>query len=44
MTSKEISSITGQSVRAIEQARTRLRKQLGITNQNASLSAFLSSL
>ena len=44
MTSKEISSITGQSVRAIEQARTRLRKQLGMTNQNASLSAFLSSL
>jgi hypothetical protein len=44
MTSKEISSITGQRVRVIEQARTRLRKQLGITNQNASLSAFLSSL
>jgi DNA-binding CsgD family transcriptional regulator len=44
MTSKEISAITGQSVRAIEQARIRLRKQLGLTNQQVSLSAFLSSL
>jgi tetratricopeptide (TPR) repeat protein len=44
MTSKEISAITGQSNRAIELARTRLRKQLGLTNQNVSLSGFLSSL
>jgi hypothetical protein len=44
MTSKEISAITGQSIRAIEQARIRLRKQLGLTNQQLSLSAFLSSL
>jgi hypothetical protein len=44
MTSKEISAITGQSIRAIEQARIRLRKQLGLTNQQVSLSAFLSSL
>jgi tetratricopeptide (TPR) repeat protein len=44
MTSKEISAITGQSIRAIEQARIRLRKQLGLTNQQVSLSSFLSSL
>jgi tetratricopeptide (TPR) repeat protein len=44
MTSKEISAITGQSQRAIEQARTRLRKQLNLTNQQISLSSFLSSL
>ncbi len=44
MTSKEISAITGQSIRAIEQARIRLRKQLGLTNQQVSLSAFLASL
>jgi tetratricopeptide (TPR) repeat protein len=44
MTSKEISAITGQSIRAIEQARIRLRKQLGLTNQQVSLTAFLSSL
>jgi len=44
MTSKEISAITGQSIRAIEQARIRLRKQLGLTNQQVTLTAFLSSL
>jgi predicted Holliday junction resolvase-like endonuclease len=44
MTTKEICSITGQSNRAIELARIRLRKQLGLTNQNVSLSNFLSSL
>jgi tetratricopeptide (TPR) repeat protein len=44
MTTKEISSITGQSVRAIEQARIRLRKQLNLTNSNVSLNAFLASI
>lgn len=44
MTTKEICSITGQSNRAIELARIRLRKQLGLTNQNVSLSNFLASL
>lgn len=44
MTTKEISSITGQSIRAIEQARNRLRKQLNITNANISLNGFLTSI
>jgi len=44
MTTKEISSITGQNLRAIEQARTRLRKQLDLTNSSVSITTFLSSL
>jgi hypothetical protein len=44
MTTKEISSITGQSIRAIEQARIRLRKQLDLTNKDTSLTAFLNSI
>lgn len=44
MTTKEISSITGQSIRAIEQARIRLRKQLDLTNKDISLTAFLNSI
>ncbi len=44
MTTKEISSITGQSLRAIEQGRTRLRKQLCLTNSSVSITTFLSSL
>ncbi len=44
MSSKEISCITGQSIKAIEQARFRLRKQLGLLNQNVNISNFLSSL
>ncbi len=44
MTTKEISSITGQSLRAIEQGRTRLRKQLYLTNSSVSITTFLSSL
>jgi tetratricopeptide (TPR) repeat protein len=43
MNTKEISSITGQSVRAIEQARVRLRKQLNLTNSNISITTFLST-
>ncbi len=44
MTTKEITCITGQSIKAIEQARFRLRKQLGITNNQITLSDFLSSI
>lgn len=42
MTSKEISVVTGQSVRSLEVARYRLRKKLGITNQDTNLVNFLS--
>ena len=41
MTTKEISSITGQSLRSIEVARTRLRKKLHLTNSEVSLTDFL---
>lgn len=41
MTSKEISSITGQSLRSIEVARTRLRKKLHLTNSDINLIDFL---
>jgi tetratricopeptide (TPR) repeat protein len=44
MTTKDIASITGQSVRSIEVARTRLRKKLQLTNSEQSLTEFLSSL
>ncbi|MFZ4427952.1 MAG: hypothetical protein ACOYOO_12390, partial [Saprospiraceae bacterium] len=44
MSSKEISAMTGQSVRAVELMRTRIRKKLGITNAEASLSQFLVQL
>ena len=42
MTSKEISSITGQSYRSIEVARTRLRKKLNLTNSDIGLIEFIS--
>ncbi|MCF6356749.1 MAG: tetratricopeptide repeat protein [Draconibacterium sp.] len=44
MSSKEISVITGQSIRSLEVARYRLRKKLGITNQDINLINFLSGL
>lgn len=44
MTTKEISTITGQSVRAIEIARTRLRKKLNLSQTDTSLFEFLSSI
>jgi tetratricopeptide (TPR) repeat protein len=44
MTTKDISYITGQSLKTLEQARYRLRKQLGISNPNVNLSGFLASL
>jgi tetratricopeptide (TPR) repeat protein len=40
LTTKEISVITGQSVRAIEMARTRLRKKLALTNSEKNLHDF----
>jgi tetratricopeptide (TPR) repeat protein len=41
MTTKDISSITGQSINSLETARYRLRKKLGITNQEVNLVNFL---
>ena len=41
MTSKDIASITGQSIKSLEVARARLRKKLGITNQDINLVNFL---
>lgn len=41
MSSKEISKLTGQSTSALELARYRLRKKLGISNTNTNLNAFL---
>jgi DNA-binding CsgD family transcriptional regulator len=41
MTTKEIASLTGQSIRAVELARTRLRKKLNLTNSELSLYDFL---
>lgn len=44
LTSKEISQITGQSFKAVENARTRLRKKLDLTNEKINLSTYLNSL
>lgn len=44
MTSKEISSVTGQSVRSIDVARTRLRKKLKLTNSEVNLVDFLNAV
>lgn len=44
MSTKEISTITGQSIRAVELARIRLRKKLGLTNLDTSLYEFLSKI
>lgn len=44
MSSKEISNITGQSLHSINVARTRLRKKVGLTNSETSISGFLSNL
>lgn len=44
MTTKEIASITGQSPRSIEVARTRLRKKLNLTNSDQGLIEFLSQI
>lgn len=43
LTTKEISQITGQPLKSVENARTRLRKKLNITNFQTDLSSYLSS-
>jgi tetratricopeptide (TPR) repeat protein len=43
MTTKEIAALTGQSIKSIETARTRLRKKLHIQNQEQSLGEFLTN-
>jgi tetratricopeptide (TPR) repeat protein len=44
MSSKDISELTGQSIFALENARYRLRKKLGISNSNVNLVTFLSQI
>lgn len=44
LTSKEIALITGQSFKSIENARTRLRKKLNLTNEKVNLSNYMNSL
>lgn len=44
LTSKEISAITGQSVRTIDVTRYRLRKKLNINNTDTNLSSFIAKL
>ena len=44
MSTKDISELTGQSVGALEIARTRLRKKLGITNTKINLIGFISQI
>jgi tetratricopeptide (TPR) repeat protein len=44
MSSKEISELTGQSLNALETARYRLRKKLGISNSQVNLISFLSQI
>lgn len=44
LSTKEISQITGQSFKSIENARTRLRKKLNLTNEKINLSTYLIGL
>lgn len=44
MTTKEISELTGQEAIAIERARTRLRKKIGLAHNKINLITFLSKL
>lgn len=44
LSSKEIALITGQSFKAIENSRTRLRKKLELTNTKISISSYLYGL
>lgn len=41
---KEISNITGQSLKSIENSRTRLRKKLNLTNSKLDLNTYLENL
>lgn len=43
LTTKEISQITGQSFKAIENSRTRLRKKFDLTNEKVNLSTHLNT-
>ncbi len=43
MTSKEISSISKQSTKSVEAARTRLRKKLNLTDRDINLVEFLNN-
>lgn len=44
LTSKEISQITGQSYKSVENSRTRLRKKLSLTNTKTDLVVYLNTL
>lgn len=44
MTNKEISELTGQSIKALETARYRLRIKFGLSNSQVNLITFLSSI
>ena len=44
LSSKEIAQITGQDYKSVENARTRLRKKLDLTNTKSDLTAYLNSL
>ena len=44
LTSKEISQVSGQSFKAVENSRTRLRKKLGLTNTKTDLVVYLNTL
>lgn len=44
MSTKEISSITGQKTSSLEVARSRLRKKLGLVNTDTSFTTFLSKI
>lgn len=44
LTSKEISQLTGQHFKSIENARTRLRKKLNLTNMKENISTYLNTL
>ena len=44
LTSKEISQITGQSFKSVENARVRLRRKLELTNTKTDLTVYLNSL
>ncbi|KIC02682.1 hypothetical protein OA88_07055 [Flavobacterium sp. JRM] len=43
LSTKEISQITGQSFKSIENARTRLRKKFDLTNEKVNLSTYLNT-
>ncbi|WP_428229979.1 hypothetical protein [Flavobacterium sp.] len=43
LTTKEISQITGQSFKSIENARTRLRRKFDLTNEKVNLSTYLNT-